>query len=87
MNWYYYRRIGLNIPAFWRHITHLLPALVLPAAVAVLIARFAPAHGYSGVVLWGCIYAAVYAASMWLFGMNRYERGLVSGMLRRITRR
>lgn len=87
MNWYYYRRIGLNIPAFWRHITHLLPALVLPAAVAVLIARFAPAHGYSGVVLWGCIYAAVYAASMWLFGMNRYERGLISGMLRRITRR
>ena len=30
---------------------------------------------------------AVYAASMWLFGMNRYERGLIAAPLRRILHR
>lgn len=30
MNRYYYKHIGLNIPGFWRHISHLLPAMVLP---------------------------------------------------------
>ena len=38
MNWYYYHRIGLNIPAFWRHILHLTPSMLLPAAAAVLLA-------------------------------------------------
>ena len=38
MNRYYYKHIGLNIPGFWRHISHLLPAMVLPTTVAVLLA-------------------------------------------------
>ena len=40
MNRYYYKHIGLNIPGFWRHISHLLPAMVLPTTVAVLLAVF-----------------------------------------------
>lgn len=87
MNWYYYKKIGLNIPAFWKHICHLVPAMVLPAATAIAIARFADITNYMGCVVWGLVFVAVYAASMWLFGMNRYERGLVSGMVRRVTRR
>ena len=38
MNRYYYKHIGLNIPGFWRRISHLLPAMVLPTTVAVLLA-------------------------------------------------
>lgn len=87
MNWYYYKKIGLNIPAFWKHICHLVPAMVLPAATAIAIARFSDITNYMGCVVWGLVFVAVYAASMWLFGMNRYERGLVSGMVRRVTRR
>ena len=40
MNRYYYKHIGLNIPGFWRRISHLLPAMVLPTTVAVLLAVF-----------------------------------------------
>ena len=35
----------------------------------------------------GLLVVAVYGASMWLFGMNRYERSLITGPLRRIVRR
>jgi len=34
MNRYYYKHIGLNIPGFWRHISHLLPATVPPTTAA-----------------------------------------------------
>lgn len=45
MNRYYYKHIGLNIPGFWRRISHLLPAMVLPTTVAVLLAVFVhPGH-------------------------------------------
>ncbi len=33
------------------------------------------------------ILAAVYAASLWLFGMNRYERGIVTGVLDKFRRK
>ena len=87
MNWYYYRRIGLNIPAFWRHIFHLMPSMVLPAAAAVLLAVFVHPASYWELIPPGCAFVAVYGVSVWLFGLNRYERGLITGPLRRLTRR
>ena len=87
MNWYYHRRIGLNIPAFWRHIFHLMPSMVLPAAAAVLLAIFTHPTTYWGLIPPGCAFVAIYALSLWLFGLNRYERGLITGPLRRLTRR
>ena len=84
MNWYYCKRIGLNIPAFWKHLFHLLPAMLLPAAAALLLAVFAKIDSYLGCLLWGLVFVAVYAGSMWLFGLNRFERGLVSGVARKL---
>ncbi len=72
---------------FWRRIAQLLPSMLLPAIVAVLIARFAQVGSYLQIALWGCVFVAVYAGSLWIFGMNRYERGLVSSMLGKIFRR
>ena len=87
MNWYYHRRIGLNIPKFWRHIAHLFPSMLLPAIVSVLLAIFVHPTSYWGMILPGCCIVAVYALSVWLFGLNRYERELVLGPLHRIFRR
>ena len=87
INWYYRKRIGLDVSRFWRRIAQLLPSMLMPAIVAVLIARFAQVGSYLQIGLWGCVFVAVYAGSLWLFGMNRYERGLVSSMLGKIFRR
>ena len=69
------------------YISHLLPAMVLPTTVAVLLAVFVHPATYWQLIPPGLLFVAVYAASMWLFGMNRYERGLVTGPLRRILHR
>ena len=87
INWYYCKRIGMDVRRFWRRIAQLLPSMLLPAIVAVLIARFAQVGSYLQIALWGCVFVAVYAGSLWIFGMNRYERGLVSSMLGKIFRR
>ena len=91
MNWYYYKRIGLNIPWFWKKISQLLPSMAIPAAVAVCIAIFATVESYVHIVLWGCVFVAVYALFLWFFGLNRFERDLVAvpagKILRRLKRR
>ena len=58
--------------------------MLLPAAAALLIAVFAKIDSYLGCLLWGLVFVAVYAGSMWLFGLNRFERGLVSGVARKL---
>ena len=55
--------------------------------VAVLLAVFVHPATYWQLIPPGLLFVVVYAASMWLFGMNRYERGLVTGPLRRILHR
>jgi len=87
MNWYYHKRIGLDIPLFWRQIARMLPALVIPAASAVAIACFAPVTSYLGVALWGAVLVAVFIPNMWVLGMNRYEKDLVLGAVRRVLPR
>ena len=61
--------------------------VLLVVFTAVLLAVFVHPVSYWQLIPPGLLFVAVYAASMWLFGMNRYERGLVSSMLGKIFRR
>ena len=87
INWYFRRHVGLDVRWFWVRIARLLPSMLVPAIVAVLIAVLAPVSGYLDILIWGCVFVAVYVASLWLFGMNRYERGIVTGVLDKFRRK
>ena len=87
MNRYYHRRVGLDIPRFWRRIRHLVPAMLLPALAAVAAAVFLSPTGYGQIAVILCVFVALYGASMWLFGMDKYERNLFSGPVKKIMRR
>lgn len=85
MNRYYHRRVGLNIPRFWLRIRHLLPAMILPAIAAVLMAVYLRPQGYIQIGLILIVFVAVYGVSMWLFGLDRYERRLITVPLQKIA--
>ena len=74
INWYYCKRIGLDVRRFWRRIAQLLPSMLLPAIVAVLIARFAQVGTYLQIALWGCVFVAVYAKSLELMEASAFNR-------------
>ena len=78
MNWYYNFRIGLSIGRFWKQILSFLPAFIAPCVVGLLfmtMVNFSRLIYLLGAIV---IYAAVYGASMWLFGMNDSEKRLIS---------
>ncbi len=87
MNWYYQKRIGLDMFYFWKSIARFIPALVLPTIVGVVMNLFISMD--SLIVLFVCIvvYALVYCASMWFLGMNDYEKGLIMGPVNKILKR
>ena len=87
MNWYYHKRIGLDMIAFWKAIIQFVPALLIPVVFGGVYTHFVHVVGWRSLMLAAVVYTCVYVLSMWLFGMNDYEKELVISTVRMITRR
>ncbi len=86
MNWYYHRHLGLDMKLFWRSMGSLAKGTVLPAAYCLIcgltLDLFRPACFFGA----GVGLVVVYALSMWRWGMNESEKGLLRRPLQKILR-
>ena len=87
MNWYYAHGLGLNMAKFWTSIARMLPGLIVSCVFGALLAILVPIKGWMGFGTCALIYGVIYAISMWLWGMDDYERRLVGVPVRRALRR
>lgn len=87
MNWYYHKRIGLNILYFWKSILSFVPAFIAPVIVGVVIFNFVTINNYFGLLIAAGIYVLTFVISMWLLGMNKEERAMVQGPLDKIFKK
>ena len=87
MNWYYHVKIKLDIKYFWSQIVKFLPALILPLVVGVMFNIFFDLYKILTFLLAVAVYAVVFLISMWVFGMNQYERELIANPTIRLMRR
>ncbi len=77
MNWYYHKKIGLDIIAFWKEIGKLMPAIILSVGGGLLLKRFIPIDQIGGLMGVIIVYCGLYAGFMWLLGLNDIEKDLV----------
>lgn len=79
MGRHYSRRVGLDIPRFWKEVARVAVPAVLAALISAAASSFRPfAHGGLASFMLGCLlYGLVYVLLEWLIGMNAYEKGLV----------
>ncbi len=87
MNWYYHKHIGLDIPAFWKSILSFVPAFILPAILGVIIMKYVHVNNLLQLILWAIIYGIVFIISMWFFGMNVSEKGMILNIKNKGIRR
>ncbi|MBQ3053309.1 MAG: oligosaccharide flippase family protein [Clostridia bacterium] len=87
MNIFYHKKVGLDIIYFWKQILSFVPALILPAIAGILILKFVSYKSILMFILLIGIYTLTYCISMWLFGMNKYEKDLVTDFLKKFKRK
>lgn len=87
MNWYYHKKIGLNILAFWKEILSMLPAMILPCAVGIWIKANACITGWTALAGYVAVITLVYVPSVYFLGMNPYEKALVRSVFCRLLKR
>lgn len=81
MNWYYYKRIKLDIFYFWYEIASTFPAFILPALVGIIINWFIDLYKIPNFLASIPVFALIYCISVWKLGLNEYEKTLISPVL------
>ena len=76
INWYYSKKVGLEIGRFFKEVyLKLVPAILSALLVCLVLSHFAGvAHNWLMFLLKGIIVVLIYIASIWLMGLNRQEK-------------
>ena len=81
MNWYYQKRIGLDMGFFWEKN---LPVVIASAAVTIvglLVSKFLQVSSWLGFIAAGLVYSAVFAVVMWVFVLDEGEKSAIAAKL------
>lgn len=84
MNIYYQKKCGINVVQFWKNIGRMSLGLVVPCVYGCLIKRFFDFYSIMALGAGILTYMLVYALSMWFFGINREEKGMVHTVLSKL---
>lgn len=81
MNWYYQRRVGLDMAFFWRRNLPVLFAGAVVTAVCLAGMVALPVGGWAAFFGWGAAYSVLFAAALWLVVLTKDERSAVTSRL------
>lgn len=84
MNWYYHNKIGLNIKHFWKEIIKFFPALIFPIILGAGIMLYLNINEFLPLIAVIMVYSLCYMSSMWLLGLNNYEKGIFISLLQKL---
>lgn len=83
MNWYYWKKIHLDIPRFWKE---LLPIFLLAAImtfIALFVSNWIDFYNISLLLIGIIVYTVIYFIFLWLFIMKPDEKALITHMFKK----
>ena len=86
MNWYYHKKIGLNMLAFWKEIAGFVPAILPLIAFGSVYAYLVPIESWIGLVISAMLFAVVYMILLWKMALNQQEKSIFGNMLQTAAR-
>lgn len=87
MNWYYYKKINLDIPKYWKQMCILVLKYIPVAAIFALSSYLIPDGSWKFLIL--KIAAGVIVSVPYIFTviLNKSEKAMLSGMVQKLKRR
>ena len=77
INWYYHKKIGIDIPLFWKNILQMSPVMVGMGVAAWFILDKMIIDNWLVFFTAALIYAVLYFVLAYMFMMNKYEKDVV----------
>lgn len=85
MNWYFDRRVGLDIKKYWKKCLPIILVAFLLTLAGIIVKKLlvTPANSFIMLTFEIIIYLIIYCCIMYAFIMNKYEKSLVKNVLRK----
>lgn len=84
MNWYYHKRMGLNMYRFWKKISPLLVSTWIASLGGWVLSTFVVIDGWAAFALCVALYTLFYGIVLWFVGLNEYEKQMAAGLLKKL---
>lgn len=83
LNWFYQKKMGINIPRFWLNISRyiLLLVLIILGFRGLLSFSHLTIDTWNTLFAWVFAYIILYCCIMWTFGMNKEEKSLIRSII------
>ncbi len=84
LNWYYWKKIGLEIPRFWKETGKLFVFPIVQACLFIIVKRFISFDNWALFFLGVIVYTAIFVIFNWIVIMNDYEKDILRAPIRKI---
>lgn len=78
MNWYNHQYVGIDMKYFWKEIFSFNKAFILPIVYGIVINYYGNVDSLKKFLISGFTYVIIFSLSMWFYGLNDYEKKLIS---------
>lgn len=85
INWYYSKKIGLNISLFWKNIFQMSPVMLVMGTIGWLMLENINVSSWLIFFPLAAVYTVIYWLLAYFFMMNSYEKNLIKGLFLRLT--
>ena len=87
INWYYHKKIGIDIPQFWKNILKMCPVMFLMGMAAWYVLGMVSLDTWLSFFGWAAVYTVVYFLLAYRFMMNQYERDVLMVPVKKLLRK
>lgn len=84
LNWYYWKKIGLDIPRFWKEIEKIFVIPLVMTLIFMLLGFWINWYNIWLLIMGIMIYTVIFCVLSWIFMMNTYEKNLFLSPLKKI---
>ncbi|MBR5272584.1 MAG: oligosaccharide flippase family protein [Clostridia bacterium] len=84
MNWYYHKKMQIDIPRFWFNVLKLCPVPVGMTLLGFGITYFVDVSGIWRFLIGAVIYTIVYLPLLWITSLNKYEKGIFEDIFKKV---
>lgn len=84
INWYYHRKIGIDIPLFWKHILKMSPVMFVMGTIAWFVLDRMSVDSWLVFFAAAAVYSVIYFALAYGFMLNESERDLIRVPLKKV---
>ncbi|MFT4412576.1 lipopolysaccharide biosynthesis protein [Fredinandcohnia humi] len=85
MNYYYWRKINIDIVDFWKNILFMSAPLAISLLFGITLNKQILAESWVFLLTKIVVFSVFFLIIMWFTGMNQYERDLFKGPLKKIN--